>query len=192
MEIEEIFNANNGFLRTKVFTSRIQWNQLNRLIKQGKASKIKPGLYRMEKHETVDQMTEVANMICNGVFCMFTAWNYYELSSINPPEFHVAIREKEKIILPDYPPVKLYYWSDKSYCLGVIEIEKNHHPVKIYDLEKSVCDAVRFRNKIGMNTTTEILKNYVKKKDKDLDTLIKYAGTLRIARVMQNLLTVLL
>jgi len=126
------------------------------------------------------------------VFCLFTAWQHYHLSTQNPPDFHIALRNKEKIRLPDYPPIKLYYWSEKYYNLGIAEIEKDRQTIKIYDLEKSVCDAVRFRNKVGMDTTIEILQNYVKRKDKNLNKLNEYAQQLGVGNIVQNMIMTLL
>ncbi|OAV75388.1 hypothetical protein Barb7_00992 [Bacteroidales bacterium Barb7] len=189
--VQEIFDANSGFLRAKDISSRTQWNQLNTMLECGSVVKVKRGLYLMTEPPT-DQSVEIANMLPNGVSCMFTAWDYYKLTTNNPFEFHMAIGCKDKVVLPAYPPVKLYYWTDKSYRLGSVEIKEGNHDIKMYDLEKSVCDAVQFRNKIGMDTVTEILRNYIKRKDMDLDRLMKYAGQLRIGNVIETLLTVML
>ena len=62
--------------------------------------------------------------------------------------------------------------------MGITEIEEEGYKIRIYDLEKSVCDAIRFRNKVGIDTVSEILKNYLKRQDKDLDKMIRYAKIL--------------
>ena len=89
---------------------------------------------------------------------------------------HIAVSQKKKITLPNYPPIKLYYWSDKYYQLGVNEIKVDNLQVKISDLEQSVCDAVRFRNKVGIDITIEVLRNYIKRTDKNLNTLSRYVN----------------
>lgn len=62
----------------------------------------------------------------------------------------------------------------------------------MYDFERSVCDAVKFRNKIGADMLGEILRNYVRRNDKNLDKLLKYASELRISNTMNQLLQVIL
>ena len=163
ISVKEKFSVNHGFLKTKDIRSRSEWRELRKLMNDNSIEKIKKGLYRLNDVEC-DQTVEVAKMIPDGVFCLFTAWQHYNLSVYNPFEFYVAIRKKQKLILPDYPPVKLCYWIDKFYLLGITEIFVENQPVKIYDLEKSVCDAMRFRNKVGIDMTSEILKNYLKRK----------------------------
>ncbi|MDR3057613.1 MAG: hypothetical protein LBU84_05670 [Prevotella sp.] len=71
---------------------------------------------------------------------MFTAWSYYELTTHNPSEFHIAIPRSEKVVLPPYPPIKIYYWTEKVYHLGFAEVTKGGCPVKMYDLDRSVCE----------------------------------------------------
>lgn len=191
MTVQEILKDNGGFLRAKELTSRTSWYQLQKMQDDGSLVKLKRGLYRAES-DSIQQHVEIAAMIPVGIFCMYTTWNYYQLSTNNPFAFHVAIPKKAKITLPDYPPVKLYYWSDKSYLLGQIEVKEENQIIRMYDLEKSVCDAVRLRNKIGIDTMSEILKNYLKRNDRNLDKLVKYARQLRIENYIKQLMTVML
>jgi predicted transcriptional regulator of viral defense system len=185
MDIKEILEKNNGFLRAKDLTSRNQWNQLKMLIDNNVVIKLKSGLYSLPRYNVIDQNREVAQIVPSGVLCMFSAWQHYNLTLNNPFEYHIAIRREDKIALPDYPPIKLYHWSEKFYYLGIIETDT----IKIYDLEKSVCDAVRFRNKVGMDIAIEVVKNYVQKREeRNFDKLTKYARLLRIDKIMQSII----
>lgn len=189
--LEQILRENSGFLRAKDLTSRSQWNYLHQQLEQGAMVKLKRGLYR-ENDLRIPQKADMARMFPTGVFCLFTAWNYYALSTVNPWAFHIAVGYKEKIVKPHYPPAFFYYWKEQSHDLGVVHIIEEGHEIKIYDLEKSVCDAVRCRNKVGMDTTVEVLQNYVKRPDRDLDKLAKYARQLHIGNVINNMITILL
>ena len=64
--------------------------------------------------------------------------------------------------------------------------------VDIYDLEKSVCDAVKFRNKVGKDILNEVLNEYLKRKDRNLEKLIQYAKLLRVEKALKDYLDVLL
>jgi len=183
-DIKDIFKKNNGFLKSKDLTFRNQWNHLNKMIDSGDAVRLKRGLYCIQQKTITGQNREVAMVVPWGVFCLFTAWQHYDLTTNNPYEYHVAIRREEKIVLPEYPPIKIYRWSDKFYNLGIIENEQ----IKIYDIEKSVCDAVRFRNKVGIDIAIEVVKNYVRRKDRNLNKLGQYAQQLRIETIMQNMI----
>ncbi len=74
--------------------------------------------------------------------------------------------------------------------MGITTKIINGFTVKIYDVEKSVCDAVKYRTKIGMETTSEILKTYLKRKDRNLTKLIEYAKKMRIEKVLKAYLEI--
>ena len=60
--------------------------------------------------------------------------------------------------------------------------------IPIFDIEKCVCDAVKFRNKIGIDVCTEIVKNYLKRRNKNIAKLMKYAKVLRVAKTLSTYL----
>jgi predicted CopG family antitoxin len=74
--------------------------------------------------------------------------------------------------------------------LGVITQRIGGYAVEIYDLEKSVCDAVKHRTKIGTDVTSEILKNYLKRKDRNLSKLMKYAKEMRLEKTLKTYLEI--
>ncbi len=186
------FKQNGGFLRSADSLTAAEKYHLRRLINEGLISRVKRGLYRMNDYPGIFQEAEVARMIPSGIFCMFTAWSNYCLTTFVSAEYHIAVPKSYKIVLPKYPPVKLYYWDNQIIDLGKTSKEINDAFVTIYDLERSVCDAVRFRNKIGTDLLGEILRNYIHHRDKNLDRLMKYASQLRISNILNELLQVIL
>ncbi len=94
-------------------------------------------------------------------------------------------------MLPGYPPVEIHRWAEKYWKTGISEQQHYQHTIHIYDLERSVCDAVRFRNKVGMDITKEVLKTYLKRRDRNISKVLKYAKVLNIYGVLKNYLEVL-
>jgi predicted transcriptional regulator of viral defense system len=187
--LTDLFKANFGFLKSSDIAGRTQWRELRKMVDDNSVSKLKRGLYQLNNYfEYNIVFTEVANIIPCGVFCMFSALFYYNLTTAIPHQSHIAVVRGKKIKLPAYPPIKLYHSSEEVYNLGITTIAIDNLQVRIYDLEKSVCDAVKFRNKIGIDVTIEVLKNYVKRHDKDLNKLSHYAQQLKIEKVIQNML----
>ena len=158
------------------------------MLNDSSVSKVKRGLYRLNDYAQDNSFIEVSNIVPSGIFCMFSAWFYYHLTTTIPHENHIAVSQHKKIKLPHYPPVKLYYFSDQFLQMGIKQIEIDSRPVKIYDIEKSVCDAVRFRNKVGMDVAIEVVKNYVLRKDRNFNKLTNYACLLRIEKVLRNMI----
>ena len=96
-----------------------------------------------------DAFLEAKLSIPDGVICLGTALSWYGLTTWDPPEIHIAIPKGRKIKLPEYPPVKLFYFSGNFYNYGIADEEiESGDVIKIYDREKTICDIVRYRNKI--------------------------------------------
>ena len=43
---------------------------------------------------------------------------------------------------------------------------------------------MKFRNKIGIDVCTEIIKEYLKRRDRNIAKLMTYAQTLRVAKIL--------
>ena len=61
-----------------------------------------------------------------------------------------------------------------------------------YDLERTLCDIIRSRNKIDNQIVIETLKNYAGNKDKDINRLYRYAQLFKVEKILHQYLEVLL
>jgi len=192
-EIQQFFEANQGILSIRQLQSvGINYYCLNQFIAAQKIERLKPGLYRWTNY-IGDDLEEALKLIPSGIACLFTAAAYYELTTFVSSQYHVAISKKRKIRLPVYPPIKLYYWSGSQLSYGEKLIKnKDGLPIRIYDKEKTVCDFQKFRNKVGMDLSKEVLKNYLNRKDRNISKLMSYAKALNISSVLQKYLEILL
>ncbi len=128
----------------------------------------------------------------NGVICLMSAARYYELTNFLPDTVDVAIERKKKVAtLPDWPEIKIFYFDPVRMDLGVTEIREGDNVFHIFDIEKTVVDIIYYRNKIGIEETSEVLKNYLKRRDRQIDRLYAYAKRLRCEKVVRTYLEVL-
>ena len=104
----------------------------------------------------------------------------------------MAIKSNYYPTLPDHPPIKLHYWRGKQYELGVTSVLVNDSTLRIYDKEKTVCDFLKFRNKLDMNVVKEVIKAYIADEERNLVKLKHYSKELRIESVLSNYLAILL
>jgi predicted transcriptional regulator of viral defense system len=194
--IEKVFLDNHGYATTtKLLNAGADSRLILKLVKNKKAIKIKRGLYKWKLYspKSEDDLIELAKTLPGGIFCLFTALSYYRLTTFNPQEFNMAIyRDSYKPILSDYPPVRVFYFSEKQYHTGISILQIEGDPVKIYDIEKTICDCVRYRNKIGLDIMQETLKTYMAKKTRNLDKLWQYSEVLKIKTVIKPYLEALI
>jgi predicted transcriptional regulator of viral defense system len=190
--IEDFFLKNGGLVETKQLKEAgFTHYQLNNLISNGQVVKVKQGLYKWNDTDQ-DELGMVMRIVTQGVCCLFTACRHYELTTFVSSEYHLAIPKKAKVVLPDYPPIKLYYWDKISYATGITQTTSDGFTIPMYDVEKTVCDMVRLRNKVGMDTVKEVMQAYLKRKDRNLAKLSNYARVLGIGTYISDKLSLLL
>ena len=187
--IKVLFDRNNSYLKKQDVPDRKTYIQLLKMIESGDVVRLKRGIY-CDHNKMSNVMIDIDKIIPNGVFCMFSAWFHYQLTTQIPQSFNIAIEKNHKAVLPDYPPITLYYWQWEYHELGVVRQNINGYLVNIYDLEKSVCDAIKYRTKIGIDTSSEILKNYLKRRDRDIAKLNEYAKKMRVEKVLKSYLDI--
>ncbi len=88
---------------------------------------------------------------------------------------------------------KIYYIKPELFELGkTVLITPAGNKVDGYDLERTVCDIIRSRNKVGSETFLSALKFYAASPKKDLNKLNEYAKKMNIFGVVRKYLEVLL
>jgi predicted transcriptional regulator of viral defense system len=193
-KIKEVFYANHGYSSTgDISTAGIDRRYLRDLINEDTIEKIKQGLYRWKdvKFDVEEELIAVSKIIPHGVICLVSALAYYELTTYTPGEYTVAVKRNYNIKLPNYPPIKLYYFSDKYYVDGVEKIDINGNIIKIYNIEKTICDCLRYEDKISKDIIVESIKEYVKRRDKNISKLMNYATKEKVRDVIQKYIEVL-
>jgi len=196
-EISQIFEAHNWVLSTKqLLAHKIYPYQIKKMIHSGEIYKLKYGWYKFEhiKAESPEhEYYEICKMIPKGVFSLLSAAFYYQLTTFIPSAHQISIPRKSTPPRFNYPPVDYFYWDSNPYELGKELIYTNEQNFfYIYNIEKTVCDLIKYRNQIGMEVCKEVLKAYLNKKNRNLDLLTEYAKKLRISKTLNSYLTILL
>lgn len=128
-----------------------------------------------------------------GVICLMSAARYYELTNFLPESIDVAIERKKRVsTLPEWPEIKIFYFNPERMDIGVTKVQDGANCFHIFDLEKTVVDIIYYRNKIGIEETSEVLRNYLKRRDRQLDRLYSYAKRLRCEKIIRTYLEVLI
>ncbi len=195
MKIFNIFKQNDGYAHTRDITGAGIHNvYLNDLLQEGKIERIKRGLYRWAESNTGADTTliDVALAIPGGVICLQYALAYYNLTTLKPWEVSVAISKNTRVKLPEYPPIKLYYFTPRIYNAGIEKISIGRHEVKIYSKEKTLCDCMRYRKQIGKDIIKEMMVSYLKEHNRNLDLLLKYAKICGVTKDIQTYLEILM
>lgn len=164
------------------------------LVSGGYLTKIKSGYYVWSTTTPgISDMEIAASVMKNGVICLFTAAQYYELTTVNPAAIDIAVPlVGKKPLLPEYPPINLYTVKKSIFDIGIAEIKIDTGSLKMYDKERTICDFFRMRLQIGEDVALEVLKNYMAQNGKNLQKLFEYASRLRIKSIIKPYVEALL
>lgn len=187
-EIIQFMKKHNGYARTKdLLREGISFRDLKKLLAQDRIEQIKKGLYRLkdEDRTSIREFVDVCLAIPKAVVCLYSALSHYELTTFMPTEIMIAVPQGYHAPKVAYPPLRVYHFSKKQYEAGIETIKTSEGIFRIYSSEKSVCDAFRFRRKLGDDTAKEALFTYLEKNDKDLKKLLDCAEVCRMGKIMK-------
>lgn len=192
LDIAHILQNHKGIVKAADLTNAgLNYKQIRQLVASGVLEKRGRGIYYFPT-AAYDERLEIARRIPNGIFCLYSACFLHELSDFVPSEQHLAVPKKSRYVLPVYPPVKLYFWEQTPFQLGVADFDLGESKIKVYDPEKTVCDVCRLRGKIGLDVLKEVVKNYLRRPDRNLAKLHDYARQLSVEKVLNQYLDILL
>ncbi len=187
MGITDYIKSNGGFVSTADAKQASLYYELLEGTKSGEIVRVRQGVYALAEGLS-GQMIDIETVVPNGVLCLYSAWAYHELTTQIAQAYNIAIERSRKVVLPEFPPIELSFMSRTAYELGVEEVTIDGYKVKVYNLEKCVCDAIKYRNKIGLDVSSEIFRNYLNRKDRDITRLYEYAGQLRVGKKVDELI----
>lgn len=172
----------------------LSYYKINRLVKEGQLVKVNKSMYENTNFAGDETDFSIVSAFApKGVFCMMSAARYYGLTTFLPDAVDVAIERTMKIsTLPDWPNVNIWYFPEKRYSKGISEASDIGGTFRIYDIEKTVIDILYYRNKVGIEETKEIIKNYLQREDRNLIQLRRYADELGCKKILETYLEVLL
>ncbi len=183
--------SQGGVITAAELSKPSEYLKMVRAKERGELIRVRHGVYAVPE-ALLNTMIDVERVVPKGVVCLYNAWAYHRLSTVIPPSFCVAIDAKRKIVVPSTLPIDLFYWKKENLEFGIMDAEISGYNVRITDLERSVCDVVKYRNKLGIEVCSEVLRNYLKKENRNLSRLLEYAKRLRVANILKNYLEIVI
>lgn len=187
----KLFKQNQGLLRTaEAMRLGIHPRTLYQLRDEGLLEQLAKGIYRLIEVPDFSEpdLVLVSKKIPQGIICLISALAYHEITTQIPHFVYVAIPTKTRPSRLEYPPLRYFRYSEKVYNAGIETKLIGGFPVKIYNIEKTLADCVKFRNKIGMDVVIEALKMYWQRKGTKINKLYEYAKINRIEKILQPIM----
>jgi len=192
-KIRDILKDQNGILLTSdLLKYGIPRIYLSVLEKSGEIQRISRGVYATAGY-MIDEMAGIQARYKGTIFSHETAAYLLDLTDRTPLFYSVTVPAGYNATSLKASGVKVYFVNRELYRLGSITLKSPHgNDIKTLNLERTVCDVLRSRNQVDIQQINEVLKRYVKKKEKDLDLLYNYARQFRIQKIVREYIEVLL
>jgi hypothetical protein len=84
-----------------------------------------------------------------------------------------------------HPPIRCFRFSGEAFTEGVEIHFARQHPVRVYGVEKTVVDCFKYRNRVGLDVAIEALRDWERRRGRDISKLMYFAKVCRMERVMR-------
>lgn len=192
-KIEALIIAKQG----TILTADLEKNHIPRtllagLVAEGKLEKVERGVY-VAADAIEDEMYVLQSRYPKLIFSHETALFLHDLTDRTPFEYAATVPSGYKVVEKISELVKIYYIKKELHPLGVIAGSSSFgNPIKVYNIERTICDCVRSRNRLDVQILNDALKRYVRLKSADFALLMDYAKTFKVDKVIKHYLEVLL
>jgi predicted transcriptional regulator of viral defense system len=191
--LKEISNSNNGLIQTKTALEQgVSRASLSKLCKDGKISRISMGQYVLSEalHDEMLSLQLRSNLI---IFSHESALFLNKISERTPFEHAVTIPSSKTLSRSISSECKIYYIKDDLHELGKTQLPTTMGSlVWTYDMERTICDIIRSRNRIADETFLSSIKQYASSSHKNLANLSLYASKMGVLSQVRSYMEVLL
>ena len=180
-ELTAIAKTHGGIIETKIAAQRgISKAMLYKLCKEDKIHRIVKGQYILPD-DMQDELLAISNRSERIIFSHERALYLHGISDRTPFEHTVTAPSGCIPSAAIKSECKVYYIKPELFELGKTTLRTPAgNDVPAYDLERSICDVIRSRNKLGTETFLAALKMYAASPKKNLNQLNTYAKRLLV------------
>lgn len=192
-KLTAIAKSHGGIVETKIAAEQgISKAMLCKLCKENKIHRIVKGQYILPD-DMQDELFSISKRSANIIFSHETALFLHGISDRTPFEHTITAPSGCIPSASIKSECKVYYIKPELFELGKTVLKTPAgNDVPTYDLERTICDVIRSRNRIGTETFLSALKLYAANPKKDLNKLNAYAKKMRVSNVLHQYLEVLL
>jgi predicted transcriptional regulator of viral defense system len=192
-ELEMLIKKNNGIISTaEAQQAGVNRAGLSKLVVLGELERTSRGNYVITG-AIDDEMFSLQKRAKKIVFSHETALFLHGLSDRTPFRHSITVPNSYKPSQHIKDICKIYYIKPELAGVGLTTAKTSMgNKIMIYDIERTICDVVRSRNKMDTQIVIDALKRYVLLKSADMNKLHAYAMQFSVYKILQQYLEVLL
>lgn len=183
---------NNGFLRNKdLVDNNIPSVYLTRLVNNNVIERVSRGLY-VRNNSLPDDLVILQNKSKNAIYSNLTALYLYGFSDRLPIKYDITVNSGYNGSLQEVDNVNLFYTKKELLNLGefVYRLDSGNL-IKVYDLERTICDVIKNKNRLDQELANKALRKYFYSKEKNTLKLYEYAKKMKIYKKVRSAFEIL-
>jgi predicted transcriptional regulator of viral defense system len=190
--INRLLNENNGVFDTsQAIQAGISKPTLGQLVKSGVLERIAHGKYAgMDTFP--DELYIKQQRSDKIIFSHETALFLHDMAERTPILHSLTVPSDRKLSPALADGCKVYYVKPELHDMGICSLpSKMGHEVTVYDIERTICDVLRSRNRMSSQTVAEAMKDYAARENINWNLLSEYARIFKVTKLMRQYLEVL-
>ena len=192
-QLDQLMERQDGMLRTgQALAAGISKPVFYQFVQSRGLEQAAHGIY-LSKDAWVDAMYLLHLRCPQAVFSHETALFFHDLTDREPNPYSITVKTGYNPASLQADGIKVYTIKKELHDVGIVTMNTPFgNPVPVYDMDRTICDLIRSRSGIETQTFQDALKQYAKRKDKDLRKLMRYAQMFRVEKLLRQYLEVLL
>lgn len=191
--IMKMARENNGTITTtQVSRAGLSRGSLKYLVDKGKLERSARGVYILPEIWD-DELYNLQVRFRRGIFSGETALFLNDFTDRTPNRFQMTFPLNYNTTALKDENIKFFRVKKELYDLGVITASTPAgNPVRVYGIERTLCDILRGRSNTDIQIVSEAFKRYAKGTNKNIPLLSEYAKKLRVEKRLRAYLEVLI
>ena len=192
-KIRRIMTGNRGIATTaQIEAAGMNRVHIKKLVTDGCLVRERRGVYALPEF-TEDDMVRLQSKYPKGIFSLGTALWLHRITDRTPIRYSLTFpRGYHAVSLKD-EDIDSVFAQKELWGMGIVEVKSRFgDTVRTYDMEKTICDILRKYGSLDIQLITDALRQFVARRDKDLNRLSQYASLLRVEKPLRRYLEVLL
>lgn len=185
--IAQLALNNNGYITSSMITkNNIHRGYLKEMINDKKIKKITRGVYIVTNNE-IDELYALQLRYPKIIYSELTALYLHNYIDKMSSKYDITVNSNyhAKILEHTYHLVKCY---PNILELGLIKIKTKYgKEVNCYDIERCICDLIKFKKRIDFKVIKKVINKYMKERP-NLDKLYDYAIKLRVSKELKRII----
>lgn len=192
-EIIKMAKNNNGMVTTSmVVAAGFSRGNIKYLVDKGMIEKSARGVYILPEVWD-DEIFNMQSRFKRGIYSYETALFLWDLTDRTPNRYHMTFPANYNLTKPKEENVQCTQCKNDFYDLGIAEVNTpGGNTVKVYSMERTLCDILRPYSSVDIQVVTEAFKCYATRSDKNIPVLSEYAKLLKVDKRLRAYLEVLL